>query len=484
MKLLRSLIRIAATVFPVALVVVYGILVTSPAGEAARDYRLTVSPDPRVEIAALLGRISGPGGDGWPAVNRAVDNGSRFQEQSGHPAARRVRGWMRQGFTSEMLVRLLLARGPWPELYDLERPLDLSGPGAPERSAFDAAAAGITPGGVDSLVIEIQAFAAAIDFDSVWVAIDPSLEARATEIEKDPTLSSLVARLNDFLGEPAVQNPVIVPTFFGAWKNPFATTDPDGREIRVIDRASGAGRLTPETSLSWICVKEFARPTIERMTRQQAARTRELSGYWDYFRQGVAATSTAGWEDCLNAHLFRAIDLRVRPQDDAVERELRISSALQAGLGMIRVVDAAMTGFDRSRGFYRKFTDYYPTLLENLVGLEASVRVERPRLGLKVTPTGGGIRIDEILPGHSADDSPLKVGDVIVEADMRPVLTEEALAGITQSHSIGDTLKLVVEREGKRIPLELALSRGRIEYEFFRPVSPDLQIGPPGQSSG
>ena len=40
-----------------------------------------------------------------------------------------------------------------------------------------------------------------------------------------------------------------------------------------------------------------------------------------------------------------------------------------------RVIDAAMTGYDRSRGFDRRFTDYYPTLLEDLAGLEARVRV-------------------------------------------------------------------------------------------------------------
>jgi predicted metalloprotease with PDZ domain len=199
----------------------------------------------------------------------------------------------------------------------------------------------------------------------------------------------------------------------------------------------------------------------------------------------VAATSTTGWEDCLNAHIFRAIDLRVRPQQDAVERELRISAALQAGLGMIRVVDAAMTGFDRSRGFYQKFTDYYPTLLESLVGLEARVRVERARLGLKVTATGSGIRIDEILKGYSAEQSDLKVGDVIVEAELRPVLTEEGLASIVQSLPLGKTIEVVVERQGKRLTLPVTLSKGRTEYEFFRPATPDLQTGQPaGSGSG
>ncbi|TPW02093.1 MAG: hypothetical protein FD129_3249, partial [bacterium] len=113
----------------------------------------------------------------------------------------------------------------------------------------------------------------------------------------------------------------------------------------------------------------------------------------------MAATTATTWEDCFNAHLYRAIDLRVRPQEDGLERELRMSSALQAGLGMIRAMDMSMLGFDRGRDFYRRFTDYYPTMLEELAGLEARVRVERPRLGIKVVSTGSGLRIDEILKG-------------------------------------------------------------------------------------
>ncbi|HEX7879373.1 MAG TPA: PDZ domain-containing protein, partial [Candidatus Eisenbacteria bacterium] len=198
----------------------------------------------------------------------------------------------------------------------------------------------------------------------------------------------------------------------------------------------------------------------------------------------LAATTAASWEDCFNAHLYRAIDLRVRPQEDGVERELRISSALSAGLGMIRALDTSLLGYDRGRGFYRRFTDYYPTMLEEMAGLEARVRVERPRLGLKVAPTGSGLRIDDILKGHSADGSLLKVGDVIVEADGRPVMSEERLAEIVQSHRIGAVLPLVIERNGASRSIDLKLSKGRIEYEFFRPAPPEAELGAPNDSTG
>jgi hypothetical protein len=481
MKLMKSTFRAALTLLPVGVTVFYGLLVSSPAGEASRDHHLLVRPDARVELAALLARAAGENGIDWPESEDALSEAPEVAAQARSAAATRVRGWMNQGFTSEMLVRLLLTRGTWPELQDVGNGVpDLNGPG----TRIDTRELGLTSASLDSFVLEVKVFAASVDFDRLWTAARPRLEKRTKEIEGDPTLFNLTARLTEFFGEPTMSQPVIVPTWFGPWRDPFAAADPAKQEIRVVDRAAALGRSAGQTSLSWMCVKEFARPTVERIARRHAARTRELSGYWNYFRQGVAATSTTGWEDCLNAHLFRAIDLRVR-QQNAAQRELGISSALEAGLGMIRVVDAAMTRFDRSRGFYRKFTDYYPTLLESLVGLEARVRIERPLLGVKVTATAAGLRIDEIWKEHSAAGSDLKLGDVILSADLVRVASEEALAGAVESHVIGDTLELLVERGGEQVTIPVVLSRGRTEYEFFRPATPDLQVpDPAGTASG
>jgi hypothetical protein len=486
-------IRAALSALPILALLAYGLLVSSPDGRAARGDGVVVMADPRVELAALLARAAGDLSTPWPSGSANGPPGagleSRLMALSTTPAARRVGACRSSGLTAEVLVSIFLNRGPWPRMA------------ATGQAPYDAAAIARLPGGptflahrdlftagfVDSLVSESRDFAGAAGFDDIYAGIEPTLLGRAGSIENDPTLGHLTARLADFLGEPSQAEPAIVPTHFGPWKAPFGVpvaegdAAPHGGRIVVVDRAESAGKLTPETSLSWTCVREFSRPTVERLGRANAARVANLAGYWTYLKQGLAATTAASWEDCFNAHLYRAIDLRVRPQEDGVERELRIASALSAGLGMIRALDATLLGYDRGRGFYRRFTDYYPTMLEELAGLEARVRVERPRLGLKVTPTGGGLRIEEILRGHSADGSALKVGDVIVEADGRPVVAEDRLAEIVQSHRIGAVLPVVIERNGATQTIDLALSKGRIEYEFFRP-EPAVEAGTPSDS--
>ncbi|MDZ4803407.1 MAG: PDZ domain-containing protein [Candidatus Eisenbacteria bacterium] len=492
-------IRALLSALPLLALLAYGLLVSSPEGRAARGRGMVVRPDARVELAALLARAGGDLNAAWPSAEpKRVDaNGlplpatgigagraeTHIGRLSGHPAARRISANRSKGLTSEVLTTILLNRSGWPELERLKSPMDEVAlarlPGGP---TFLGQKGIFTSGFLDSLIDESRDFALVSGFDSIFAAAEPPLRARSESIEKDPTLSHLTARLADFFGEPSHYEPIVIPTHYGPWRAPFAVPVEDGRRILVIERAESAGKLTPETSLSWICVREFSRPTVERLTRANAERVSSLAGYWSYLKQGVAATTVGTWEDCFNAHLYRAIDLRVRLQADGVERELRIASALQAGLGMIRALDASMLGYDRGRDFYRRFTDYYPTMLEEMAGLEARVRVERPRLGIKVVSTGSGLRVDDILKGHSADGSALRVGDVITEVDGRPVLSEDRLAEIVQSHRIGSTLPFVVERGGVSQEIDLILTRGRIEYEFFQPTAP-LTATPPDSSA-
>jgi hypothetical protein len=491
MKPVRRAFGILVTLLPAVALAGYGLLVTPPKGSAGGGERLEVRLDPRVELAALVSRAAGEATAPWPAEStdgaRAIGLGAaerhinRFQ---GHPAARRVRALRRDGLTGPVLAALLLQQGRYPDLRT-------------EALAFDPEALGRLTGGevlitrldrippttVDSLLVEVRDFAVAANFDSIWSAAEERLEARAESIEQDPTLRMLVARLSDFLGEEPIKTPIVVPTLYGTWRGPFGWPLERSGEIVVVDRAENAGKLTPETSLSWTCVREFSRPSVERMTRQNRERLSALSGYWGYLKQGMAATTTAGWEDCFDAHLYRAIDLRVRPQEDGVERELRIASALQAGLGMIRALDATMSGYDRGRNFYRRFTDFYPTLLEEMAGLEARVRTERPRLGMTASTAATGLRIDEILTDWSAQGSGLRVGDVVMEAAGRPILNEERLIEIVQSHRLGDTLELVVQRDGRRLTVPVVLTKGRVEYEFWKPARPDV-TGQPADSAG
>ncbi len=77
-------------------------------------------------------------------------------------------------------------------------------------------------------------------------------------------------------------------------------------------------------------------------------------------------------------------------------------------------------------------------------------------LGLKVDY---GALVTEVLKNSPADRAGIKVGDVIVEVAGQKVSSAPELVSVIHSYSPGSTVKVVVDRRGKRIELEVTLAR-------------------------
>jgi len=68
-----------------------------------------------------------------------------------------------------------------------------------------------------------------------------------------------------------------------------------------------------------------------------------------------------------------------------------------------------------------------------------------------------GLRLEEVDQRSDAWTQGLRYGDVVVSADGIPVLTVDALNEIKEAHSVGDTLKLHVWREGAYLEFHVRL---------------------------
>src|SRR5262245_31582658 len=100
MKVLKFIVKTLLAGLPVAITIVYGLIVSSPAGEAARESRLVVRPDQRVEIAALLARCAGRDDARWPPGVDVPASVREIAKNGNDPALVRLRGWSERGFTS------------------------------------------------------------------------------------------------------------------------------------------------------------------------------------------------------------------------------------------------------------------------------------------------------------------------------------------------------------------------------------------------
>ncbi|HZG53238.1 MAG TPA: PDZ domain-containing protein [Pyrinomonadaceae bacterium] len=88
-----------------------------------------------------------------------------------------------------------------------------------------------------------------------------------------------------------------------------------------------------------------------------------------------------------------------------------------------------------------------------MLGIETAARVAVE--GTKIH----GMLLDEVYPNRPADLAGLKVGDVVVEFDGKPVRTEEGLFGYINRAKPASTVNVVVYREGQRVTIPVKMGR-------------------------
>ena len=94
-------------------------------------------------------------------------------------------------------------------------------------------------------------------------------------------------------------------------------------------------------------------------------------------------------------------------------------------------------------------------------------KVKRPYIGIsgidldeqtaKTNNLVLGVYVKSIDDFSAAEKAGIKPGDVIIEAEGKSIKTMDELNEIKNSHSIGDELKLVVNREGKKVDITVTL---------------------------
>ena len=104
--------------------------------------------------------------------------------------------------------------------------------------------------------------------------------------------------------------------------------------------------------------------------------------------------------------------------------------------------------------------DIYQQLIEY-------AKVKRPYIGIsgidldektaKANNLVQGIYVKSVDEFSAGEKSGMKTGDVIIQADGKDIKTMNELNEIKNSHQIGDTMTLKVNREGKEIDITLTL---------------------------
>ena len=81
----------------------------------------------------------------------------------------------------------------------------------------------------------------------------------------------------------------------------------------------------------------------------------------------------------------------------------------------------------------------------------------RPVLGIRLEETDQGVRLRRVVEASPASVAGFRAGDVLRKFDGRPVTTRDDLRDILDSLRAGDTVKVVVERDGRKKTLRPTL---------------------------
>jgi serine protease Do len=74
-------------------------------------------------------------------------------------------------------------------------------------------------------------------------------------------------------------------------------------------------------------------------------------------------------------------------------------------------------------------------------------------------PEGAGVLVSKVAEGSPADDSGIRVGDVIYEADGQPVTSTGALSEFVSEAGVENAIDIVLVRDGARIVVEPQIAR-------------------------
>lgn len=118
-----------------------------------------------------------------------------------------------------------------------------------------------------------------------------------------------------------------------------------------------------------------------------------------------------------------------------------------------------------SRSVSKKRTKPAPLLLLLaflflLIGIWGTARLsQRPGIGAVLEKWDGKIRISQLTPGSMAETSGLRSGDIILEVNGNPARSDGDLKFLVEQNRIGESVSLVVQRDGERSEVTLALER-------------------------
>lgn len=102
-------------------------------------------------------------------------------------------------------------------------------------------------------------------------------------------------------------------------------------------------------------------------------------------------------------------------------------------------------------------------IIESLI--EYGKVINRPYLGVTVKTViegeyfggEGGVYVEELVPNGPADEAGMEYGDLIISIDGTEIRSSEDILTVRDSHEVGDSVSVIVERDGREVELTMII---------------------------
>jgi putative serine protease PepD len=189
---------------------------------------------------------------------------------------------------------------------------------------------------------------------------------------------------------------------------------------------------------------------------------------------GAEPSVTTGIVSAVN----RSIDSPEGRLSDLIQTDAAINPGNSGGplvdaSGAVIGMNTAIIENSQNIGFAIAIDAAKP-ILEQIQNGEGEITPDTPRLGVTTVPvdtvedavreqldiqSDDGAFVVEVTPGSGADAAGVEQGDVIVRMDGEDITSNEQLGEIVRRHEPGDSIEIVVERDGEEQTLTAEIGR-------------------------
>jgi hypothetical protein len=483
--------------------------------EKKRDPKFMVGFDVGVEVLFTMVRLreARPGTTFYQAEIDSI-----FGPFADHPAVHSVGDLLDRGARFEVLLNTLLCRGPAP---DFSREFPYWTP--------DSTAVGASDEDRARLLSAVRSFYRDTQFQEFWdprweeikepegdslaieepgpVEVTPDTSATSDSLDVVPPLwargyEAVEDSLYVLLHAEMAQEPYqmyygsrgnSIYRFVPTWQSPVDTalaTRSAEKEILawVVPMAPDSVALFDRDRLDRRRAQELGIVVVEPLAEWLWPYLEEYKFLFRYLMRGRGRLGTwDSWGGCFVEHLRRAVHARILLATQGEEPALDyMDRMMDEGYGLLPILYENLERYETNRNRYLSLPDFTPELISVLGTVDVEVISREPAFGARFRPAAdGGLEITEIFEGLTADRARIRVGDVLISIDGRPVAPETDVEALTRERGVGGRMVVEVLRQDRIRELTLLLGADLINYRFYgsSPPEPASPLSSPAESA-